>query len=216
MSLSESAWAEAKAFIEAKLPPSPVAELPGVEMHLASPRSGLSQLGRLNPDFSMPYWAYLWGGGRAFVRFLADRPETVAGRSVMDLGSGSGIVSIAAARAGARSILAMDVDPYAVVATRLNTARNGVTATCRLGDVTLGPVPDVEVILVGDVFYEFDLAERMTALLDRCLAAGVEVLVGDPLREHLPTGRLAPLAEYAEPDFGGAAPGPAVVFRYQA
>ncbi|RYF89409.1 MAG: methyltransferase [Caulobacteraceae bacterium] len=184
-------------------------------MHLAGPRSGLSRLQRLNPHFMMPYWAHLWGGGRALVRFLAERPEAVAGRRVMDLGSGSGLVSIAAARAGAASILAVDVDPYAVVATRLNAALNGVALTILQADITGEPVPGVDIILVGDVFYELGLAEQMTAFLDRCLEARLEILVGDPGREFLPRDRLGLISDYEVADFGGRIPGVAGVFRFQ-
>ncbi|WGM39487.1 50S ribosomal protein L11 methyltransferase [Caulobacter sp. NIBR1757] len=216
MDLSESVRAEARAFIEANLALTPVAELPGVTMHLAGPRSGLARLQALNPDFAMPYWAHIWGGGRALIPFLAERPEAVAGRRVLDLGSGSGVVSIAAAKARAARIFAIDVDPYAVVATELNTGLNGVSATCLWGDAATTPLPPVDVLLVGDVFYEYGLAEKMTALLDGCLAAGQEVLVGDPLREFLPMDRLEALATYEARDFGSAAPGPAAVFRYTA
>lgn len=214
MDLNDSLRAEAVAFIESHLPPTSVAELPGVEMHLAGPRSGLARLQRLNPDFGMPFWAHLWGGGRALIPFLADQPQRVAGRRVLDVGSGSGVVSIAAGRAGAAEIVAIDIDPFAVVATELNTRRNEVSVTCLLGDVTSTPLPDVDVILVGDVFYDYGLAERMVAFLDGCLAIGREVIVGDPLREFLPTGRLKELAVYEARDFGSATPGPAAVFHY--
>ncbi len=216
MTLSETVRAEAEAYIQAKLLPTEVAYLPGVTLYLAGPRSSLSRLQRLNPDFMMPYWAHLWGGGRALVRFLAEQPEAVTGRRVLDLGSGSGLVAIAAARAGASSVAAVDVDPYAVVATGLNAARNGVSVSIQLGDVTRGPVPDVDVILVGDVFYDPGLAVAMIGFLDSCLAAGLDILVGDPWREFLPTERLALAAEYDVPDFGGHTTGPAAVFRFVA
>lgn len=211
---SEATRAEAAAFIEASLPLTQAPDLPGIELHLAGPRSGLSRLQRLNPDFMVPYWAHLWGGGRALVRFLGERPELVAGRRVLDLGCGSGVVAIAAARAGAAQVLAIDIDPYAVVATGLNASRNGVAVTSLLGDATRASLPEVEIILVGDVFYDFGLAQRMTAYLDGCLAAGQTVVVGDPWREFLPGKRLDLLAEYDVPDFGGRLPGPAAVFRY--
>ena len=216
MTLSEATRSEAIAFIEANLPLVESPELPGVELHLAGPRTGLSRLQRLNPDFSMPYWAHLWGGGRALIPFLAQQPQAVAGRRVLDVGSGSGVVSIAAGRAGAAEVFAIDVDPYAVAATELNTRRNGVAARCLLGDVTTTPLPEVDVLLVGDVFYDYGLAARMTAFLDESVVAGREVLVGDPLREFLPLERLAQLATYEARDFGSSAPGPAAVFRFVA
>jgi predicted nicotinamide N-methyase len=216
LALSEATRSEAVAFIEANLPLVEPVDLPGVELHLAGPRSGLSRLQRLNPDFCMPYWAHLWGGGRALVPFLAQRPEVVAGRRVLDVGSGSGVVSIAAGRAGASAVFAIDVDPYAVAATELNTRRNGITATCLLGDVATTSLPEVDVLLVGDVFYDYGLAERMTAFLDHCLAEGLEVLVGDPLREFLPLERLQRLATYQMKDFGSTTVGPVGVFRYVA
>jgi len=216
LELSESVRAQAEAYIKTRLPLTEVPDLPGVELYLAGPRSGLGRLQALNPDFMTPYWAHLWGGGLALVRYLNERPEAVAGRRVLDLGSGSGLVAIAAARAGAKAVTAIDVDPYAVVAIDLNAVRNHVPLTSLWGDATSAPIPDVDVILVGDVFYEFGLAERMTAFLDRCLAVGLEVLVGDPWREFLPEGRLALAAEYEAPDFGGRRPGPVAVFRFVA
>lgn len=155
--------------------------------------------------FGTPYWAHHWGGGIALARYILDHPETVAGRDALDLGAGSGIVGIAAARAGARQVISADIDQYAVAAARLNAAANDVRISTVLGDVTGGPPPAVDVVLVGDLFYEQRLAEEITAFLDRCLGAGMQVLIGDPWRAFLPVSRLRLLAEYPGPDFGNEA-----------
>ena len=151
-------------------------------------------------------------------RFILDRPQTVAGRRVLDLGSGSGLVAIAAAKAGAASVIAADPDRNAMAALRLNAAANDVEIEASARDVTAGSPPDVDMVLAGDVFYEAKLAARVTAFLDRCLAAGIPALVGDPGRAPLPRRRMRLLAEYAVADFGAAARGgetPAFVFVFE-
>jgi len=176
-------------------------------MYKAGPKSGLWRLAEADEAFGNPYWAYHWGGGLALARHVLDHPEVVGGRRVLDLGAGSGIVGIAAAKAGARSVIAADVDPYATAAIGLNAAANGVTVSAVPGDLTVGAPPDVEVVLVGDLFYEEALAVRVTTFLDRCLASGTEVLVGDPWRAFLPWSRLELLAEYPGEDFGSSIQG---------
>src|SRR5262249_10318086 len=149
-----------------------------------------------------PYWAHLWAGGLALARHILDRPETVAGRRVLDLGAGSGIVGIAAARAGAAQVIAADVDRYALTALGLNAAANPVSIATVWGDATARPPPPVDLVAVGDLFYECDLAARVTAFLDRCTGAGIDVLIGDPGRAFLPRSRLRLLAEYPVSDLG--------------
>jgi predicted nicotinamide N-methyase len=149
---------------------------------------------------------------------VLDRPETVRGRSVLDLGAGSGLVAIATAKAGARSVLAVDVDPYAEIATALNAEANGVEIGFRLADVLDGAPPEgIETVLAADLFYDETLARRTTAFLKRSRAAGVEVLVGDPWRAHLPRDRLRLLAEMATTDVGRSGQGQAsAVFSLEA
>jgi predicted nicotinamide N-methyase len=196
-----------EAFIQERLPVSEVPDLPGLRLHLAGPRSRLSEL-----DGPSPYWAHLWGGGLALGRFLRERPEAVAGRRVLDLGTGSGVAAIVAAQAGAL-VTAVDVDPRAVTATRMNAALNGVSLEARQADLLGGIPPRMDLVLVSDLFYDADLARRVAPFLGRCVAEGIEVLVGDPWRKPLPTDRLAVLAEYELADFGGG-PAPAAVFRF--
>lgn len=189
-------------FIAANLPVLPVPGIPDICLHKADPQSGLRHLAEQDSQFGSPYWAHYWGGGLALARYLLDRPESVAGRRVLDLGAGSGIVGIAAAKARAAKVYAADVDPYAIAAIELNAALNDVTIDTVLADLTKSEPPDVDVICVGDLFYEAALAESVIALLDRCLAREIMILIGDPWRAHLPTSRLRLLAEYTVPDFG--------------
>lgn len=160
------------------------------------------RLAQADPDFGSPYWARPWGGGLALARHVLDHPDVVADKRVLDLGAGSGLVAIAAALAGARQVRAVDVDPYAVTATRLNAAANGVTLETVQADLVDGAPPDVDLMLVGDLFYEPVLAGRVEAHLKRCGAAGIAVLIGDPWRAFLPAGRLRIVAEYPVADFG--------------
>jgi predicted nicotinamide N-methyase len=188
------------------MPASPLPEIPQLRLHRAHASSGLWRLARRDQGLGAPYWAYAWGGGLALARWLLEHPEAAAGRRVLDLGAGSGLVGLAAARAGAREVLAAEIDPYAAPALALNAAANDVELRVVIEDLTGGDPPVVDLVLVGDLFYEQALAERVTAFLDRCLAAGLEVLIGDPGRAWLPHARLVRLADYAVTDFGG--PGP--------
>ncbi len=174
--------------------------MPEIQLYQAHPASRVS---RIAGDVA-PYWAYGWAGGTVLARYVLDHPATVKGWRVLDLGAGSGIVGIAAMQAGAGSARAVDIDPNAIAAIALNAQANGVAIAAMADDITIGPPPDVDIILAGDVFYHEDVAARMIPFLDRCHAAGIAILVGDPGRTPLPLGRLQPVAGYHVPDFGDA------------
>ena len=146
-----------------------------------------------------PFWAFAWAGGQALARYLLDTPETVRGKRVLDVGCGSGLVAIAAMKAGAAQVTGADVDPFALAAIAINAEANGVKVSVTGADLIGGPHPAVDLVTVGDLFYERDLATRLLAWLDGFLALGVPVLVGDPGRSYLPRPRLVALAEYAVP-----------------
>jgi predicted nicotinamide N-methyase len=207
---------DVEAFIRANMPLVPVPSVPGISLHTAQPSSGLWRLlGEGGGHAHSPYWAYPWAGGAALASHFFAHPEIMRGRSVLDLGAGSGLVAIAAVRAGAASVVAADIDPLAAVATRLNAAANGVDFPIVQDDLTKGPPPAVDLIAVGDLFYDRQLALRVAAFLDRCLAAGIDILIGDPGRAFLPYQRLRPIAEYPVADFGDSgATKPASVFSF--
>jgi predicted nicotinamide N-methyase len=178
------------------------------------PTSGLHRLAKGDPGgFGAPYWAYHWGGGLALARHVIDRPQLVRGRRVMDLGTGSGIVAIAAAMSGASHIRASDIDPYAVVAARLNAALNGVDITVEQADMLDGPAPAADLIVAGDLYYDEALARRVSSFLERCVDAGIEVLIGDPWRAPLPQAQLEKIADHVVRETGGPAKW-AAVFRF--
>lgn len=147
-------------------------------------------------DDPPPFWAVAWLGGQALARHVLDHPELVAGRRVLDLGSGSGLVGIAAALAGASHVLAADIDPFCEPAIALNAALNGVTVDVTLDDLLESAPPEVAVVLAGDVWYERSMAERVMAWLARSRA---DVLLGDPGRAYLPQTGLVELAAYDVP-----------------
>ncbi len=151
-----------------------------------------------------PFWAFAWPGGQAIARYLLDHPQTAAGRQVIDLASGSGLVAIAAARAGAAAVTAYDVDPFAAAAIAMNAAANGIAVRAVCADILgLDEFPDdVDLMLVADAFYERDLACRVMRFLGRARDCGVTVLVGDLGRAYLPRGHLSPLAAYDVPGLG--------------
>lgn len=154
-------------------------------------------------DLDPPFWAFAWAGGQALARYLLDHPQTARGRHAVDIASGSGLVAIAAAKAGAAAVTGYDVDPLAAAAISLNADANGVTVRAVCADV-LGDegVPGADLVLVADAFYERDLAGRVLRFLERCHARGTAILVGDLGRAYLPRARLVPLARYDVPGLG--------------
>jgi predicted nicotinamide N-methyase len=143
-----------------------------------------------------PFWAFAWAGGQALARYVLDNPHIVAGKRVIDFASGSGIVAIAAARAGAAHVLAADIDAYCGAALALNAAANGVACDYTSADLLDAPPPPADVILAGDICYEKPLAVRVMAWLGEARAAGATVLIGDPGRSYFPREGLVKLAEY--------------------
>ncbi len=204
-------------FIVANLHLLPAPSAPEIRLYTAHPASRVSRIAG-DRDLA-PYWAYRWAGGGVLARYILDQPQTVRGRRVFDIGSGSGIVAIAAAKAGALEVTAVDIDANAIAAIGLNSAVNGVEIKAVQADMLDGEPPPADVVVVGDLFYDEATALRLTGFLDRCLNAGIESLVGDPNRTFLPYSRLDKLAEYPTPDFGdvrGATPNPGVVYRFRA
>ena len=173
--------------------------VPEVMLHLAHEAVPLWQkteeeLGQMG--LPPPFWAFAWAGGQALARHVLDNPPRVRGRRVLDLASGSGLVGIAAMKAGAASLLAADIDQFSLEAIRLNGALNGVTLEVTGDDLLCAPAPDCGVILVGDLFYEKDLAARVLSWLAQAEEQGIVALIGDPGRSYLPRNKLEKLGEY--------------------
>jgi len=145
-----------------------------------------------------PFWAFAWAGGQALARYVLDTPDIVRGQTCLDLATGSGLVAIAAMKAGATSVLATDLDPFAIAAAAFNAEENGVALDLRQEDV-IGTPTNRAVILVGDLFYERDIAARLADWLEGSARAGRTVLIGDPGRSYLPKDRLEPIAAYRVP-----------------
>lgn len=180
---------------------APVPLVPEVRLLLAEDAIVLwarleAEAGHLLPA---PYWASAWAGGQALARYVLDHPTTVAGRQVLDLASGSGLVAIAASLAGAAAVTANDIDPYAMAAVSANTRLNGIELTRSSRDLLDGDGSGVELVLAGDVLYHPSVAARMVPFLARVVAMGGQVLVGDPNRGHLPHRWLAPVVSYDVP-----------------
>ena len=146
-----------------------------------------------------PFWAFAWAGGQALARYLLDRPAPVAGRSVLDFGAGSGLVAIAAAKAGATSVLAAEIDHFAAAAIAANAALNDVAIAVRTLDLLDTIDSHWEVVTVGDVCYERPMADRVVSWLRILAARGVLVLLGDPGRAYLPSEGLIERAHYLVP-----------------
>lgn len=171
---------------------------PEITLHLADKAVALWQLTADELDqqgLPLPFWAFAWAGGQALARYLLDNSAIVAGKSVYDLASGSGLVGIAAKLAGADQVVAVDIDPFAIAAITLNAASNGVELATHQGNI-IGQDLQADVLLVGDLFYEREIAEPLFAWLQQCQERGVRVLIGDPGRTYLPKDKLQELACY--------------------
>ena len=145
-----------------------------------------------------PFWAFAWAGGQALARYVLDHPDAFAGKRVLDFASGSGLVAIAAAMAGASAVDASDIDPFAISAISANAAANGVAVAAR-GEDLIGVDEGWDVALAGDVSYERDMAEAVTAWLARLAGRGALVLIGDPRRTYLARHQLESVVEYCVP-----------------
>lgn len=187
-------------FIHQSLRLEPVPSLPAIRLYTAHPGSRLSRLADPDDeDAPAPYWAYQWAGGLALAHHFVTHPDLVAGRRVLDLGAGSGLVGIAAVKAGAIACAA-EIDVNGQAAMDLNAAANDVALP--LVDIDLGAdaPANIDLIAAGDVFYNPEVAALMLPFLQRCRDAGLEVLIGDPDRRDLPVAQLERVASYAVGD----------------
>ena len=194
--------ADRKAFIAAQTRVLSVPHAPEISLHLADEVTPLWQkteeeLGEMG--LPPPFWAFAWAGGQALARYILDHPDTVSGKRVLDFASGSGLVAIAAMKAGALTAHAADIDGFALQAMQLNAELNGV----RLEPVeenVLGRFDIVaDVIFAGDIFYDREIAAAVLAWLKGWRERGAAVLVGDPGRTYLPKDELKLLASYQVP-----------------
>jgi predicted nicotinamide N-methyase len=145
-----------------------------------------------------PYWAFAWAGGQGLARYILDNPGVVSGRTVLDFASGSGIVAIAAAMAGAARVAASDIDPFCGPAIALNAELNDVAVEFREADLVGAPLEE-KVVLAGDVFFDFPMSRTVEPWLRGLAGNGATVLIGDPDRAYLPRRTLVQLAEYEVP-----------------
>lgn len=193
------------AFIRRETRVKPVPHAEEIRLHMADEAMDLWQKTEDELEtlgLAPPFWAFAWAGGQGLARYVLDSPDLVAGKRILDFACGSGLVGIAAMKAGATSCLSVDIDPFAAVASELNADLNGVALTAQTADITGSPLPEADIVFCGDVFYDKPMADKVLGFLDRFLDAGADVLVGDPGRSYLPRTRLAELADYRVPVVG--------------
>jgi len=189
------------AFIETNTQLTPVPLRPDIKLYLTDDTTRLWQ--RLQDqtgatDMPLPFWASAWAGGQALARYILDHPNVVKGKQVLDFATGSGLVAIAASKAGAVHVAANDIDPFAIAAVALNAAANRADVHMISGDI-IGRDTHYDVILAGDIAYERKMADTVTLWLEHLASRGTRVLIGDPGRTYLPRDRLHSLARYDVP-----------------
>ena len=180
--------------------------VPEVQLHVADDVVGLWEAMETEgggAGLDPPFWAAAWPGGQALARYVLDHPQAVAGRRVLDLGAGSGLVAVAARLAGAASVLASDIDPWSHTAVQVNAELNGVTGIEVVGDVLDAGVPDVDVVLAGDVCYDREMTARVLPFLGAAWLGGAAVYLGDPGRAYVPKEGLVEQATYDVTDADG-------------
>ena len=191
------------AFIAANTRLQPVPHAPEISLWLADEVTPIwrlteEELGEMG--LPPPFWAFAWAGGQGLARWLLDHPGEVAGKRVLDFAAGSGLVGVAAMKAGAASVLCADIDPFCAAAVAANAGANGVRLDFTAADLLEAPPPEVDLICAGDVCYERPMTDRVLQWLGQGRAAGARVLIGDPGRSYFPKdGGLTLMAEYAVP-----------------
>ena len=191
-----------EAFVDAQTIVAAPPLVPEITLHLASEVTPLWQATEATlarDNLPPPYWAFAWPGGQALARYVLDHRDVVEGRRVLDFAAGSGLVAIAAAKAGANHVTASEIDPFALAAIERNARRNGVRVVIASQDLTAAPPERWNVVLAGDVCYERPMAERVTPWLRAAAKAGALVLIADPGRAYLPDAGLEELARYVVP-----------------
>ncbi len=189
--------AVARAFVLEHAEPMRPELVPEIELYLAKQPFDIHQdAHELCGD--IPFWAFAWGGGQGLARYILDNPHTVAGKRVLDIGAGSAIEALAAVKAGAKRSIANDTDLVSCAAATLNAELNHLVLEVSSDDL-LGDDPDIDVVLIGDVFYLPELVTRVDAFLDRARRRGVTVYFGDRTTTKRPTAPMSLLAEYRAP-----------------
>ncbi len=194
---------DAEAFVLAHTGLAPVPFVPEVRTYQADDAIALweeTEARDGGPGLAPPFWAFPWAGGQALARYVLDHPDLVAERRVLDVASGSGLVALAAAHAGAAHVAANEIDSYAIAAIHLNAAANGRVIQAYQGNLlSRGSDVTADVVLAGDVFYNRDMATAMLAFLRAARERGADVLVGDPGRRYVPNAELEIVTEYDVP-----------------
>ncbi|CAL4868300.1 hypothetical protein MMA231_02581 [Asticcacaulis sp. MM231] len=188
-----------QAFIRNQTRVLPVPSLPEMRLYQAdevTPLWLMTEQNLVQERLAPPFWAFAWSGGQALAKYVAAHPAIVQGKRVLDIACGSGLVGIAAMRADAESVLCNDIDPYAEAAVALNAALNDVTLAFTGDDLLDGPLPEIDVILAGDICYEKAMTDAMLTYFRRAARQSIEVYIGDPHRTYFPKDGLTRLAAY--------------------
>ncbi len=212
---------DTEAFIRAHTRPLPVPSVPSIHLYQAdevTPLWLMTEQDMATQRLAPPFWAFAWSGGQALARYVLEHPEIVHGLRVLDIACGSGLVGIAAMQAGAESVLCNDIDTYAGAAVALNARLNEVELAFTVADLLTGPIPEVDIILAGDICYEKPMTDAMLTYFRRAAPHKIEAYIGDPHRTYFPKSGLTRLADYdilTNADIEEAAVKPASVWKLE-
>ncbi|MFA4995140.1 MAG: 50S ribosomal protein L11 methyltransferase [Bdellovibrionales bacterium] len=176
--------------------------IPEIKLHLAAEFTPLWQLteDRLRQtNVPPPFWAVAWPGGQGAARYILDNPAVVKDRRVVDFAAGSGLIAIAAMKAGAKSARAVDIDPLALDSVRLNARLNNVVVDISEGLDLTKPYTKADVIIAGDICYQQAMSTTLIRFLRLCVEKGTSVYLSDPGRAYLPHEGLVKIAAYDVP-----------------
>jgi predicted nicotinamide N-methyase len=178
-----------KAFLDRFAPLKPVEGCKGIAAHQADDLFALWEAWELEcrSECATPFWASVWPAATVLARHIRNNPELVRDKVVLDLGCGGGVVAIAAALAGAKRVIANDIDPVALTVAERNFAANNLTIEiCPYNLVESIDLPHLDLILVADLFYHRNAANALVTFLRGVRKKGTQVLIADGNRPFAP------------------------------
>jgi predicted nicotinamide N-methyase len=144
----------------------------------------------------VPYWAVVWPAAQLLAKFISHQPKTVQNKRILDFGCGGGVAGLAALKAGAKSVIANDIDPIALSVAALNARANGIELQLQNQNLLESPPEsEIDLILIGDLFYDRTISAITLKWLEQARKQGIQVLIADAARPFAPKQDIEILQE---------------------